>query len=79
METKSRTKKVERQKYLNFLLSESTREALKSIPKHLQQRYLREGVKNQTGIKISEYMHYKVMKAINNNQVNLGGKDFVVL
>jgi intein-encoded DNA endonuclease-like protein len=78
MEAKSRTKKVDRQNYADFLLSEQTQEALKSVPKHLQQRYLRKGFENQTGVKISKYMHYRVVNAMS-RQVNLGGKDFVVL
>jgi hypothetical protein len=79
MEARPRVKKVEKEKYIEFILSFEVQETLKSIPNHLQQKYLREGFLNQTGVKISEYSHYKIMKAIKNNQQTIGGKRFVII
>jgi hypothetical protein len=78
-EIKPRVKKVEKQLYVSFVQSDATQNALKSIPRHLQQRYLREGFLSLTGIKISEYQHYKLMKAIKNNQATIGEKMFVII
>jgi hypothetical protein len=77
-EPQTRIKKAEKQKYVDFIQNNETQEVLKSIPKQLWQKYLREGFLNQTGLRISEYTHYKVMKAISNKQT-LGGKTFVII
>jgi hypothetical protein len=79
VETKTRVKKAEKQRYVSFVQSEATQNALQSISRHLQQRYLREGFLSLTGIKISEYQHYKLMKAIKNNQATIGEKKFVII
>jgi hypothetical protein len=79
METKSRVKKTEMQKYITFIQSDETQNALKSIPKHLQQRYLREGFFRLTGLKISEFTHYKLMKALITNKAVLGDKTFIII
>jgi hypothetical protein len=79
MESRPRVKKAEKEMYINFILSDEVQDALISIPRHLQQKYLREGFLNQAGIRISEYSHYKIMKAIKNNQQTIGGKRFVII
>jgi hypothetical protein len=78
MESRPRVKKAEKEEYIKFIQSDETQKALISIPRHLQQKYLREGFQNQTGIRISEFTHYKLMKAMKNQQT-LGGKRFVII
>jgi hypothetical protein len=79
MTIKPRTTKANQQRYIEFIRSDLTQEVLKSIPRHLHQKYLREGFEHETGIRITEYLHYKVMKSIKNNQLTLGGKTFVII
>jgi hypothetical protein len=73
-----RIKKSDKQNFINFVQSDEVQKTLKSIPKHLQQRYLREGFTNQTGIQMSPHTYYKLMKAIDNQQ-SLGGKSFAII
>jgi hypothetical protein len=75
----TRTTKADQQKYIEFIQADLTQQALNSIPRHLHQKYLREGFENATGIRITEYMHYKVIKAIKTKQMTLGGKTFVII
>jgi hypothetical protein len=78
-DAKKKTTKQQKQKYLEFIMEDETQKVLTEIPKSRQHKYLREAFEFKTEIKISEYLHSKVMKAIKNKQISLGEKTFVII